>query len=105
MDHTAVFMHYARTWLALDLAASIPVDWFMGGIDFVEPQSLNSSSCESYPTLLLARARGSLDMISWPLVICIVFGPPPPRPLTRALSCVRVWEVCKHARAPWQRHE
>jgi CRP-like cAMP-binding protein len=39
----AIFHEYARTWLAVDLIASLPLDWFRVGISFVPPPHSNLS--------------------------------------------------------------
>ena len=47
-----IFLRYARSWLALDLISSVPVDWFRNGVSFEEPVEGSGTSAVQLTLLL-----------------------------------------------------
>ena len=50
---TKIAINYARTWLAIDLIASLPIDWFSSGVSFTKPKEEEGKSSAAQFTLLL----------------------------------------------------
>ena len=57
VHHWKIANHYARTWLSLDLAASIPFDWFIYGVRF------ETSETTSTQALVLLRIIKALKLL------------------------------------------
>jgi hypothetical protein len=52
-DNKQIIVHYARTWLTLDLISSMPIDWFSEGISFKAPSQGSNSDSQAAAQLTL----------------------------------------------------
>lgn len=63
VSHGAIARQYIKTWLLLDLASSIPFDWFIFGISFVTSPAVLKTGAEYTQAVLLLRVIKGIKLL------------------------------------------